>query len=140
MFVNFPLVSFLFPLCSETIKEPIKETTSRLLFPSQPLPFTIDLKPLLLSVWDLQKSCKISERKVSLIKISCHFLWNWVPINVVWWFENNETNFSLRSKSHLIYLAYYKVDIFPIGNLIFFLLKIFGNPERSDQIRWRKIS
>ena len=55
MFVNFPLASFLFPLRSETIKEPIKETTSRL-FPPQPLPFTIDLK-LLLSYEIHNKNC-----------------------------------------------------------------------------------
>ena len=58
MFVNFPLASFLFPLRSETIKEPIKETTSRL-SPPQPLPFTIDLKLLLLFVWDLQQQQKL---------------------------------------------------------------------------------
>ena len=130
MFENFlPSSSLPAPSAVKTIKETIKETTSGLFSTSY------SLLPSDLKCWRF--STKMQNVCFYLLKISCHFLCNWVPITVVWWFENNGTNFSLRSKSHLIYLAY-RVDIFPIGNLSFssghFVTK------GADQIHWRKIS
>ena len=106
-------ISFLlFPSAVKTIKE----TTSGL-FPTSYSLLPTDSKCSRFSA----KMQNICGKRFSLLKIFCHFLWNWVPITVVWWFENNETNFSLRSKSHLIYFSLQRWHISNPGNLTFFL-------------------
>ena len=112
-------ISFLPSSFSSAVKT-IKETTSRL------FPTSYSLLPTDSKCWRFSaKMQNICGKRFSLLKIFCHFLWNWVPITVVWWFENNETNFSLRSKSHLIYFSLQGWYISNPENLIFLSWRYF---------------